>query len=78
MFDVEITRTESGCYTAVCNDLHLACEGQTQCEALHRMQSLIFFFLSAPGDVSFGRNEPAPNGPTTTKLVHIPIREFKQ
>jgi hypothetical protein len=79
MFDVEVTRTDGGKYTALCRDLHLMCEGDTQNEALHRMQSLIFFYLSAPGDVAFAQGDPATtDAPVKQKMLCIPPRERVQ
>jgi len=79
MFEVEVTRTEGGTYTALCRDLHLMCEGQTKNEALHRMQSLIFFYLSAPGDVAFVQDKPVPGGaPPKQQLLFIPPKERMQ
>ena len=78
MFDVELTEA-GGKYTAFCPDLHLACEGQTKTEALHRMQSLIYFYLSAPGDVAFTRGDsPAAAPPAQQKMLCIPPKERAQ
>jgi predicted RNase H-like HicB family nuclease len=79
MFDVEVTRTNGGKYTAHCRDLCLACEGETRNEALHRMQSLIFFYLSAPGDVAFVQDKPVPSDvPVKQQLLCIPPKERVQ
>jgi hypothetical protein len=77
MFDIEVTRTASGTYAATCRDLHLACEADTLGEALHRMQSLVFFYLSAPADVAHARQTGGGAGATKTeqKLVCIPPKE---
>ena len=79
MFDVEVSKTEGGRYTALCRDLHLVCEGETKNEAMQRMQSLIFFYLSAPGDVAFAQDRPVPGGaPPKQQLLCIPPKERMQ
>jgi len=79
MFDVEVTKAEGGRYTALCRDLRLVCEGETKNEAMQRMQSLIFFYLSAPGDVAFAQGRPpATDAPVKQKMLCIPPRERMQ
>ena len=82
MFEIEVNETESGTYAAFCRDLHLLCEARTRDAAFHRMQSLVFFYLSAPADVACAQKVKAARhrakSPPEQKIVCIPPKEVVQ
>ena len=80
MFEIEVNETESGTYAAFCRDLRLLCEAKTRDEAFHRMQSLVFFYLSAPADVDCAHKaaRQAVKEQPEQKIVFIPPKEIVQ
>ena len=81
MFDINIkTRTGTdGQFIATCPELSVSCQGQTEEEALNKLQSLIYFHVSSQGgagefDAEMKRVVRREEGASTIKVLYVPDR----
>ena len=72
------TRSNSdGQFVASCPELSVSCQGETEEEALNKLQSLIYFHVSsceAIGEFDAGRRQiiRRDDNSTTTKVLYLP------